>query len=80
MKELENPTAEFHMQTPTYTEVTKVIINMRSSAPPFPLNQISVIACKKCPILRSRLKNILQTAWTAKTFPDVWKSGVAVLA
>ena len=26
------------------------------------------------------MKNILQTAWTAKTFPDVWKSGVTVLA
>ena len=26
------------------------------------------------------MKNILQTAWTTKTFPDVWKSGVTVLA
>ena len=28
---------------------------------------------------RSQLTNILQTAWTVKTFPYVWKSGVTVL-
>ena len=31
-------------------------------------------------VLRSRLTNILQTAWTAKIFPDVWESGATVLA
>ena len=55
-------------------------MKMKSSASPFPLDQISVVAFNKCPILRSHLTNILQTAWTAKTFPDVWKSGVTVLA
>ena len=52
---------------------------MKLSASPCPLDQISVIAFKKHPILCLRLRNILQTAWTAKTFPDVWKSGVTVL-
>ena len=68
------------MQPPTYTEIRKVIMKMKSSASPCPLDQISVVAFNKCPILRSHLTNILQTAWTAKTFPDVWKSGVTVLA
>ena len=80
VKEFENPTTDFNMQPPTHVEVTKVIMKMKSSAPPCLLDQISVITFKKCPVLRSRLTNILQVAWTAKTFLDVWKSGVTVLA
>ena len=53
---------------------------MKSSTSPCLLDQIIVILFKKCPFLRSRLTNILQTAWSTKTFPDVWKSGVTVLA
>ena len=80
VKEFENPTTDFNMQPPTHAEVTKVIMKMKSSAPPSLLDQISVIAFRKCPVLRLRLTNILQVAWTAKTFLDVWKSGVTVLA
>ena len=80
MKELENPTTDFNMQLPTYVEAAKVIMKMKSSVSPCPLDQISVIAFKKSPVLRSLLANILQTAWTAKTFPDVWKSEVSLLA
>ena len=80
MKEFENPTTDFTMQPSTYAEVSKVIMKMKSLASPCPLYQISVIAFKKCLVLHSRLTNILQTACTAKTFPDVWKSGVRVLA
>ena len=79
MKEFENPTTDFNMQQHTYAEGTKVFLKMKSSASPCPLDQISVIAFKKCPVLRLRLRNILQTAWIAKTFPDLWKSQVTVL-
>ena len=80
VKEFENPTTDFNMQPPTHAEVTKVIMKMKSSAPTCLLNQINVITFKKCPVLRSHLTNILQVAWTAKTFLDVWKSGATVLA
>ena len=80
MKEFENPTTDFNMQAPTYAEITKVIMKMKLSASPCRLDQISVIAFKKCPALRLRLTNILQTASTAKTFLDVWKSEITVLA
>ena len=64
MKEFENPTTDFNMQQPTYAEGAKIFLIMKSSASPCPLDQISVIAFKKCPVLRLRLTNILQTAWT----------------
>ena len=53
---------------------------MKSSASLSPLDQISVIAFKKCPILRSHLTKIIQLAWKIRTFPKAWKSSVIVLA
>ena len=80
MKNFKNPTTDFNMQPHTYAEATKVTMKIKSSASPCPHDQISVIAFQKCPVLCLRLTNIIQTAWRAKTFPDVWKSGVTVLA
>ena len=52
----------------------------KSSASPCPNDVISIIAFKKCPILRSHLVKIIQTAWKEKTSPRIWRSGVTVLA
>ena len=59
MKEFENPKTDFNMQPPTYADVTKFIMKMKSSASPCLLDQVSVNTFKKCAILRSRLTNIL---------------------
>ena len=61
MKELKNPTTYFNMRLPTYTEVTKLIMNMKRSESPCFLDQICVITFNKCPVLRWLLSNILQT-------------------
>ena len=53
MRKTENPTTDFNMQPPTYAEVTKAIMKMKSSASPCPLYQIIVIGFKKYPVLRS---------------------------
>ena len=53
---------------------------MKSSTLPCPLDQVSVIAFKKCPILRSHPTKIIQSAWKIRTFPKSWKSGITVLA
>ena len=79
MREFENPAYDFKIQPPTFAEITKFIMKMKFSASPRPLDQISVITFKKCPVLTSRLKNILQTAQTVNTLHDVWNSGVTVL-
>ena len=59
MKEFENPIIDFNMQPTCYTEVTKVIMKMKSSASPCLLDQISATAFKKCPVLHSSLTNSL---------------------
>ena len=73
-----DPAINFNLEPPTYAEITKIISKMKSSASPCPLDQVGVIAFKKCPILRSHLTKIIQLAWKAKTFPKPWKSGVTV--
>ena len=80
MKTFKDSTINFNLEPPTYTEITQIISKMKSSALPCPLDQVSVISFKKCPILRSHLKKIMQLAWKARTFPKHWKSGVTVLA
>ena len=77
---LERPSAEFNVEAPTYQEVVKVINYMRSSASPCPNDQISVIILKKCPIVQTMLWKIISHCWTSNCFPNVWKSGMTVLA
>ena len=79
IKKFENSTTDFNMQPPTSVEITKVIMKTKLSPSPCPLDQVSAITFKTCPVLRSHLTNILQTALTEKTFLDVWESGVTVL-
>ena len=62
MKTFKEPTINFDLELPTYTEITKIISKMKSSASPCPLDQVSVIAFKKWPILRSHLTKIIQLA------------------
>ena len=62
MKTFKDPTINFDLELPTYTEITKIISKMKSSASPCPLDQVSVIAFKKWPILRSHLTKIIQLA------------------
>jgi hypothetical protein len=66
--------------TLTYKEITKIITKMKSAASPCPLDQISIIAFKKCPYLRTQLWRILTKVWQGGKFPSVWKEGVTVLA
>ena len=62
MRTFKDPTINFDLELPTYTEITKIISKMKSSASPCPLDQVSVIAFKKWPILRSHLTKIIQLA------------------
>ena len=80
MKKLNEPTINFNLETPSYVEITKIIMKMKSSASPCPNDVTSITAFKKCPILRSHLVKIIQTAWKDKTFLKIWRSGVTVLA
>ena len=61
-----DPTINFDLELLTYTEITKIISKMKSSASSCPLDQVSVITFKKWPILRSHLTKIIQLAWKSR--------------
>ena len=80
VKKLNEPTINVNLETPSYAQITKIIIKMKSSASPCLNDAVSIIAFKKCAILRCHLVKIIQTAWKEETFPKIWRSGVTVLA
>ena len=80
MKKLNEPTIKFNLETPSYVQITKILMKIKSSASPCPDDVISIITFKKCPVLRSHLVKIIQTAWKEKNFPKIWRSGETVLA
>ena len=80
MQKLNKPTIDFNLEAPTYREITKTIFKMKSSSSPSQLDQVSIIALKKCPFLRTYLLRIISASWNRGDFPTVWKRGITVLA
>ena len=76
MKKLNEPVINFNLDMSSYTEITKMIMKMKSPVSPCLNDSISIIAFKECLILRSHLVRIIQTAWKEKTFPEIWHSSV----
>ena len=66
MKKQNEPTINFNLETPSYAEITKIIMKMKSPASPCPNDAIGIIAFRKCPILRAHLVKTIQTAWKKK--------------
>ncbi|MDW0252306.1 MAG: reverse transcriptase domain-containing protein, partial [Nitrososphaeraceae archaeon] len=73
------PTTCANTSPPTYAEIARLINRAKSSSSPCPLDQISVIMFKKCPILRSVLHKLLSECWRVKYTPHQWRRGVSVL-
>ena len=67
-KKLDIPSIGFHLEAPTYKEITKIIFKMTFSASPCPLDQVSIIVLKKCPYLRTYLWRIISASWTRGAF------------
>jgi len=53
----------------TFHDVSKIIFYMRASSSPCPLDGISVIVLKRCPILRTHLAKLLSACWMQSHFP-----------
>ena len=64
---------------PTYAEITKAIDKSKSKASPCPLDQISVIVLKRCPILRTILHKLTTECWNLGSIPTCWKRGLTIL-
>ena len=79
MKSLDEPDSQFDITPPSYREISKSIHKMKSSGPACPFDHVSVIALKRCPILRTGLHFIIVYCWTKKVTPVTWKKGFCVL-
>ena len=66
---LPTPTHPCLTTPPTYAEVTRAINKSKSKASPCPLDQISVIVLKRCPILRTILHKLITECWNLGSIP-----------
>ena len=70
---------QFDLSPPTYADIAATINKARSGSSACPLDQISVIALKRYPILRTILHNIISNYWRSQYSPKSWRVGVTVL-
>ena len=79
METLNDPTKDFNIEPPRYSEINKIIKKMKSSGSSCPLDQISVLMLKKCPILRTVVWKICCYCWMENLFPSDWKNSTTIL-
>ena len=79
LRSLPSASAGFNMECPTYHEISKIVRKMKSRGSASPFDQISIIAFKRCPILRTHLWKIICQCWNEKSIPSVWKHAAAIL-
>lgn len=73
------PTSSANVTPPSYNEVARAINRSRGGASPCPLDQISILVLKRCPVLRTILHRLIVECWRTKYIPTVWRRGVTVL-
>ena len=73
------PATPFDLSAPSYAEIASNIKKARAGSSACPLDQISVISLKKCPILRTILHNIIANCWQSQYTPKAWRVGVTIL-
>jgi len=76
---LKEPIVPFNDLPPTYSEVAGVINQSRTSSSPCPLDQMSVLVMKKCPIVRTVLHKLFTECWIQRNIPDCWKNALTIL-
>ena len=69
----------FSLQPPSYQKLTAIVQRMKASASPSPLDQIPIVCFKRCPYLRSLLKEIIHIIWNSGSIPSVWKYACTLL-
>ena len=79
IEQLPTPAHPFDTSPPTYKEVSRAIFKAKSRASSCPLDQISCIILKRCPILRTILHRIIVECWKTSSIPSCWKKGLSIL-
>jgi len=64
---------------PTFKDVSRVVSAMKARSCPSPLDAISIIIFKRCPILRTHLANLLSACWSRQYFPKIWRRASVTL-
>ncbi|ESN94377.1 hypothetical protein HELRODRAFT_164210 [Helobdella robusta] len=65
---LSTPPTPCNTDPPSYNEISKIIRKYKSRSSPCPLDQISIIPFKKCPILRTIFHRLLIQCTSSKMF------------
>jgi hypothetical protein len=73
------PSVPFNNDPPTYQEVATIINRTKSRGSPCPLDQISIIILKKCPIMRTAVHSLIAACWAQKRIPDCWRRALTIL-
>ena len=73
------PSVPYNLTPPSYEQVTKVILRMKASGSPCPLDKFSIIPFKRCPYLRTYITEVIRILWTSGVIPDEWKQACTVL-
>ena len=73
------PKTSFNTTPPSYKDIYKIIIRMKASGSPCPLDQISVIPLKRCPFLRSYVTKICAVVWEKGQIPEAWRKAISIL-
>ena len=63
---------------PTYQEVSRAINRVKSKVCPCPLDQMSILVLKHCPILRTALHKLIVHIWNGAPIPSCWKRGFTI--
>ena len=69
----------FNIDPPSYQQVTTIIRNMKASASPCLLDQVSIISFKRCPYLRSYLTDLKRRGLSSGVVPSACKGACTVL-
>src|SRR6218665_248944 len=76
---LQLPTMPCQDNPPLYREVANAVNKCKSKASACPLDQLSIIILKRCPILRSLLHIIIAECWRQRYIPMCWKRAATIL-
>ena len=79
IQKLPQPKTPCDTSPPSYHEISAIIRKCKAKSSPCPLDQISIIPFKKCPILRTILLQLLSQCWLASKIPSCWKKGFTIL-
>ena len=79
MPTLPLPADNMDIRPPTYKDVTDAVNKCRPEASACPLDQLSILILKHCPILRTLLHKFIAECWAKRTIPECWKKESSIL-